>query len=320
MKRTIDTHAHMWSNEYLDELKRLGSTGTEVARDLGATNSEKDIKRRLQMMDTAGVQIQVLSATPQAPEFGSEEDAERMAQHINNMYADVMAKYPGRFLAYIALPLPYVDASIREFRRMKDKIGFKGVTINTVIQNKISPSNDLFLPLYEELNKANAIVYIHPTGCSAMSPMVEDFGLKWVVGAPIEDLLVPLHLLKAEIPVKFPNIKFHIAHLGGGLAFQMQRIQDNYEDWNFFTASPEKVFKNFFLDAANFHIPALECSCKTFGVGQHMMGSDFPYFQNDKYTRAADYIAQSGLSKTEKEQILFRNAEKLYGLDLSQKK
>ena len=42
------------------------------------------------------------------------------------------------------------------------------------------------------------------------------------------------------------------------------------------------------------------------------MGSDFPYFQNDKYIRAATYIQESKLSEDDKEKILFKNAQALY--------
>ena len=55
-----------------------------------------------------------------------------------------------------------------------------------------------------------------------------------------EDAIATLHLLKADIPHKYPNIRFHIAHLGGDLAFLAQRIEDNYEDWDSFEHSPTR--------------------------------------------------------------------------------
>lgn len=312
--KAIDTHAHLWTEEYLDMLKDAGSTETDVARDLGAYMDDEQMQRRLKMMDDAGVKMQVLSATPQSPEYGSEEEAVRCARLINDKYAEVMAKYPDRFIAYMALPLPYVEASIAEFRCNVDRPGFKGVALNTIIRKEISPADSAFLPLYEELNRAKTIVYFHPTGCGASSKMVNDFSLTWVVGAPIEDLLLPLQLLKADIPGKFPDITFHLAHLGGGMAFQMQRIEDNYTDWGAFESSPKEALSKFYYDAANFYDHALELSVKTYGASQHMMGSDFPYFQDERYTRAVTYILNSDLSDEEKARILHLNAELLYHL------
>lgn len=71
----IDTHAHLWTDEYLNELKRLGAKSTEVACGIGAGTNLKDLDKRLKMMDDAGVEYQVLSATPQVPQFGTKEEA-----------------------------------------------------------------------------------------------------------------------------------------------------------------------------------------------------------------------------------------------------
>lgn len=133
------------------------------------------------------------------------------------------------------------------------------------------------------MNEIGAKKYIHPTGFGACSQMVNQFDLKWVVGAPIEDGLAVLQLLKEDVSKKFPNIKFHIAHLGGFLPFLIQRIEDNYEDWGAFKSSPmQSIKESFYFDTANFHGPALRCSVESFGADKFFMGSDYPYFKDEK--------------------------------------
>ncbi|MGP6387754.1 hypothetical protein [Streptococcus dysgalactiae] len=44
-----------------------------------------------------------------------------------------------------------------------------------------------------------------------------------------------------------------------------------------------------------------------------MAGSDFPYFQNQKYTRAFSYIREANLTDNQKTAILETNAKALYG-------
>lgn len=91
--------------------------------------------------------------------------------------------------------------------------------------------------------------------------MVNDKHLEWVVGAPMEDMLAVLHLLKSDIPYKFKNLTFHIAYLGGGVGFQMQRIQDNYEDWDSFNESPRNTLMDkFYFHSANFLEESLKLS------------------------------------------------------------
>lgn len=321
----VDTHAHLWSSDYLDKLKALmlketDKDGTSDARVDNATNDISQMNARLAMMDAAGVQYQVLSATPQSPSWGDEKQASDLAVMINDLYADVIQQHPDRFVAYGAVPLPHVEAAIKEAKRCINELGFKGIAINTLIKNTISLADKRFLPFYQALDEMKAVLYIHPTGCGANSPMINDFGLHWVVGAPIEDGLAGLQLLKAGIPQKFPNIQFHIAHLGGFLPFMMQRIEDNYNDWDAFEQSPWQSFKQFWLDTANFHAPALRCSCDTFGSERLLLGSDFPYFQHDKYTRAVTYIQQAGLSKDDQQAILKDNAYRLLKLPTIQSK
>ncbi|MDY6065417.1 MAG: amidohydrolase family protein [Finegoldia sp.] len=312
--KAIDTHSHLWTDEYLDMLKKFGSEETDVARDMGAFFTIDEMDKRLEMMDKAGVEVQVISATPQSPYFGSEEETLKSAILINDTYREVLDKYPDRFLAYGAVPLPYVDTAIGEAKRLVNDLSFQGIAINTYIKDEY-PFEEKFYPFWEAVNDLNTIVYIHPTGKGACCPMVNDKGLEWVVGAPIEDMLSILHLLKSDIPYKYKNIKFHIAHLGGGIGFQMQRVEDNYEDWDAFRESPtETLSHNFYFDSANFLEEALNLSVEVFGEDKILLGSDFPYFKDEKYIRAVDYIKDSRLSDRTKEKILRENAERLYKL------
>lgn len=313
-KEVIDTHAHIWPSAYLDMLEKAGSKNTEIARIMQASTSKEDMKQRFDNMDRAGVKKQILSATPQVPEWGDEEEAYKISQYINNAYKKIIDKYPERFDAYGVVCLPFVDKAIEEAKRCIKDLGFKGIALNTLVRDKTSIADDGFDKFFKAMDELKTIIYIHPTGNGAKSCLVNDYGLEWVVGAPIEDMLISLHLLKKEFPQKYPNIKFHISHLGGGLSFQIQRIEDNYEDWKAFSTSPWKNFKkNFYFDGANFSKYALMNAVDVFGYEKIMMGSDFPYFKDEKYTRAVDYIKNSGLSEAKVAAILKDNASNLYG-------
>lgn len=67
------------------------------------------------------------------------------------------------------------------------------------------------------------------------------------------------------------------------------------------------------FDAANFHEPSLRLAVETFGASQVIGGSDHPYFQEDKYVRAFDYVREAHLKKDVVGGILRYNAEQLYG-------
>lgn len=311
--KTIDTHSHYWPHDYLERLEALGSPDTAIAKGLGAGDSQEELTARMEMMDKAQVQRQVLSATPQLPQWGSPQETLELARYINDEYAKLIDEHPDHFMAYGAVPLPNIDEAIQEGTRVINDDHFVGIALNTLVQNKWSITDERFYPFFEAMNELGAIIYIHPTGCGALSPLVNDYHLEWVVGAPIEDMLVTLQLLKNDMPKRFPNLKFHIAHLGGGISYQMQRILDNYEDWHSFKDNPLTTLKkSFWFDAANFSEEALINSVNVLGSDRILMGSDFPYFRNEKYTRAASYIAESQLTDDQKKQILSENANDLY--------
>lgn len=138
-----------------------------------------------------------------------------------------------------------------------------------------------------------------------------------VTGAPVEDALAVLHLLKADIPDRFPRIRFHIAHLGGDLPFLARRLEDNYEDWDAFGSSPRASLRRMWFDAANFHGPSLRLAMETLDPHRIMCGSDYPYFQDEKYTRAVQYIRDAGISRAAARDVLADNARRFYGTALT---
>lgn len=188
----IDTHAHLWSDEYLDLLESLGGKGIAIAKGLNAIGEPQDLAKRLDMMDKAGVDYQVLSATPQVPQFGKPQEALAAAEMINNFYHTIIDQHPDRFRAYGVVPLPHVQEAIQEGKRIIEELGFLGIAVNTVLETGQSISDDAFLPFFEAMDALGVIIYIHPTGCGALSPMVNDYDQEWVVGKSIEDMLATL--------------------------------------------------------------------------------------------------------------------------------
>lgn len=313
--KVIDTHAHVYPAKYLDFLEQIGvdPDSTAIARDMNASNEDEEVAARLRMMDEAGVDVQVLSATPQLPQVDQADLAAQAARKVNDIYAEIIKKYPDRFLAYGAIPFLHPGQAVSEIGYCLDELGFVGIAINSLLPDpQAAITDDRFAPIFAELDRRHAPLYIHPTGMSAHCAPMATQGLAWVNGAPVEDAIAALHLLKADYVRKYPNIRFHIAHLGGDLPFLAQRLQDNFEDWGSFPASPAQSLRKMWFDAANFFAPSLELAAKVYDPQKLLAGSDCPYFQEKKYTRAFSYIKESGLSKALREQILSKNACELY--------
>lgn len=310
----IDVHAHYWTNEYLDLIAGLGKTDTETQRGMGAGEVD-ELTARFKLMDRAGVDMQILSACPQMPYSTDRNAAVRVARFVNDQYAAVVKAYPDRFRAFVATPMPNVEASIAEITRGLDELGMVGVCVNTTILNQ--PLTDaVFAPIFEELDRRGAILYIHPAGNSCCTPLIADHHLTWEVGAPMEDTISIMQLITKGIPSRYPNIRIINSHLGGAMPMLMQRA-DNQYGWES-PDTPEKpslAAKRMWYDTVGHgHVPALRAAIETFGADRLLLGTDFPYEAGDIFVRAIEYISDPRINRNDAALILERNAERLFGL------
>lgn len=312
----IDMHAHYYPESYLDLLQRFGSQSTEIARHLGAGGGTEEIEARLELMDSVQVQVQVLSISPQLPSFEDETHAIEAARVINDLYADLVQRYPTRFAAFAAVPLPHIDAALMEIERTLDELHMVGVTVATsVLGHAIADSQ--FEPFYAELDRRGAALYIHPAGVAACSPLIADYGLTWPIGAPIEDTISATQLIFKGIPVRYPRIKIINSHLGGALPMLLQRL-DNQYSWSApgLTEPPSAQARRMWYDTVgHFHVPALRCACESFGAERLVLGTDFPYLSGEGYRRSVAYIKDAGLSAADAQGILDSNAASLLQLN-----
>jgi predicted TIM-barrel fold metal-dependent hydrolase len=200
---TIDVHAHFWTDAYLDMVAALGKTDTAAQRDRGAGGGA-ELEARLALMDRAGVDMQVLSASPQLPHGPDEAAAIDAARYVNDQYAGLVARHPGRFAAFASLPLPHLDASLAELGRALDDLGMAGVAMTTTILGQPlvdSPAVQLFA----ELDRRGTALYLHPAGNAACTPLIADHHGTWSIGAPVEDTISALHLITHGIPSRYPR-------------------------------------------------------------------------------------------------------------------
>ena len=233
----VDVHAHVWTDEYLDLMRKFGRTDTDTQRGQGAGLSEQEMKARFELLDKAGVDIQVLSATPQSPHFTDEAHAVEAARFINDQYAEIVTRWPQRFTAFAALPLPHLGASLRELRRALDELRMKGAAVTTSIVGR-PIADPYFAPIFEELNRRKSVLSIHPEGFGAHSPLIRESHLTWMVGAPMEDTICVAQLITGGIPSQYRDLKIIVSHLGGALPMLMQRLDNQYL-WEA-PATPEK--------------------------------------------------------------------------------
>jgi predicted TIM-barrel fold metal-dependent hydrolase len=315
----VDLHAHYHPRVYEQALARFPGRSRGSGFSGGSspvTDDEAHVQTRLQMMDDAGVGVQVLSpAAGWAPYSDDEALSVEAARIANDTTAALASRMPERFKALVSLPLPYVDASLREMERGLDRLAMVGVNIHCSVLGRPVVDSD-FLPVYEELNRRHAVVLFHPTGNGILSPLVNDFGLGSAVGTSLEDTLVAVHLIARRIPATYPNITFIVPHLGGPIAMLLERLDNQFSMKSRELPEPPSVTaRRFYYDTVGHGShAALLCAWKAFGADHLVPGSDFPVLLSyETYRRTFEWIREVGLPAGDVELILEKNAARVLG-------
>ena len=317
----VDIHAHYFPKAYNDMLVSIGgrsrpeATRPRTARPL-RHDEPSGIPARLQQMDDAGVQMQVLSPAASPPYAVREADAVAAARLINDSYAELAAKFPGRLSAVVSLPLPHIDASLREMERGLDQLGMLGVSMTCSCFDR-STAEAEFEPLYAEMNRRRTVLNYHPIQNGICSPMINDYRFTVSVGASLEDSAIVLHLIARRVPERFPDITYVIPHAGGIIPMLLQRL-DNQAPGQHpdLPEKPSATARRFFYDTVTHGSPAaLLCLWKAFGADQIVAGSDYPVLMPfETYRQTFHYIREAGLPPEDVTKILDRNAQRILGL------
>jgi predicted TIM-barrel fold metal-dependent hydrolase len=275
------------------------------------------ILTRLQQMDEAEVQMQVLSPAASPPYAEKEADAIEAARLINNAYAELARQHSGRLAAFVSLPLPHVDAALREMERGLDQLGMLGVSMTCSCFDR-STAEAEFEPLYEEMNRRGAVLNYHPIQNGICSPMINDYRFTVSVGASLEDSAIVLHLIARRMPMRYPNIRYVVPHLGGIIPMLLQRLDNQapaqHPD---LTERPSITARRFYYDTVGHGSEAaLLCAWKAFGADHLVTGSDYPVLLSfETYRQTFHYIRESSLPAEDVDKILNHNAQILLGLE-----
>ena len=313
----IDVHAHLYPDAYAKEVESLCS---DLVRDgswrgpmsQAGTFSPQMLRseeERIAEMNTAGIDVQVLSLSIPNVYFEDSAKSLYLAQIANDSFAEVCRKYPGRFMALASIPLEFPDLAVQEMHRAIDRLGMCGLVIGGNIRGKPLNSPE-FLPVFQEADRMNLAIFIHPMLPAGIEALRE-YGMAASIGYLADSTTAITRLVFSGLFEKCPNLKMIIPHMGGIVPFNIERIDYSYrtrpECRQNISMPPSEYFKRFYYDSANYHVPSMRCGYETFGARHMVVGSDFP-FRPVKSAEFITTIRALGLSEEEEELIFSGNA------------
>lgn len=268
--------------------------------------------RAVEEMDRAGIATAITSLSLPGIWFGGVEAARALARTCNEYAAQMVKDYPGRFGWFAAVPLPDTDGSLRELAYALDILRADGIGLVSNYDDKW-PGDPAFAPVFEELNRRRAVVFIHPTAPSCCSHLMPG-----IAASTIEFLFdtsrAILSLLVSGTFSRFPDIRFIFCHAGGTmpvLAARANAFVERHQDIaeRVPTGVPSEL-KKLFYDVANSVNPSsMAALTNLVPMSQLLFGSDFPYVP---CTVTANGLDRFGLSARDLSAVNRENAVRLF--------
>src|SRR6202022_656909 len=321
--RTVDVHAHLFPQTYLDVLAEKGPRfnveyraadegfyiKTEVRFQGPLPYRVVDLKKRIADMDAQGTAVQAMSLTGPMAHWGDEELSHKLARAWNDGASAAHLEYPSRLFGLLTLPMLFPDRAIDELNRASKLPGIRGVYMGTNINHR-DLDDPLFEPIFARIEALDLPVFLHPlqvVGGQRTAP----FNLSNILSFPFDTAIAACHLIFGGVLDRHPKLQVCLPHAGGVLPILIGRIDQGWKvrsELKHLPQAPSTYLQRFTYDTITHSKPIMEFVIKQVGAERVMVGSDYCFTMG--YDRPVQFLAQVDLTSTQRKMILGANAER----------
>jgi predicted TIM-barrel fold metal-dependent hydrolase len=278
-RRLIDVHHHHYPPELIAAANAWQAKHSLPPISPAFWTPEKSMAD----MDASGTTTAILSiSSPHGIWFDADPAAiPALARACNDYAMKMMRDHPGRYGLFASLPMPDVDASLKEVAYAFDTLHADGIGLPTSFGNRW-PGEAAFAPLWAELNRRKAMVVFHPYApncCGGLQPDVAESLLEY----PYDTGRTFLSLLLSGTLAKYRDVRWTLCHGGGALPYLAGRIEtlEANSHAKLDVIAPNGIdaeLKRMYYDTANATFPAtMAALLKEIPISQIMFGTDYPY-------------------------------------------
>ena len=331
----IDVHTHIlprympkWSEKFgygnfihLEEGSRPGFArmmqGDTFFREI-ASNCW-DEKERIGEYADSGVQIQVICTIPVMFSYNAKpHDALELGMFLNDHIADLVNRFPKKYLGLCTVPMQDPQLAIQELERAKS-IGHVGVQIGSNI-NGMNLSDPLFFSFFQACERLGMAILIHPWDMMG-TPQIEKYWLPWLVGMPAEVSRAACSLIFGGVFERLPNLRVLFSHASGAFLATLGRIEHGFNCRPDLVAidnnvNPRNYCGKFWVDSITHDDKLLRYVLDLQGSDRICMGTDYPFPLGD--LKFGEYMEKMNLEQKTLEGLFHGSA--LSWLDLDIKK
>ena len=274
---------------------------------------------RLEEMDEAGIDLQVLSHAPPGLQAVDGPGAPALARRANDRLRQVIAANPTRFAGFASLPTAVPEAAADELERAVVELKLKGGIIHGPPHGRFL-DDKRFWPIFARAEALGVPIYLHPA--DPMQVVVDAyFGdyakthpmfLRAAWGFTMETATQAMRLVLSGLFESHPRLQLILGHFGETIPFLLARIDEalarDTPMQNFraqFTEHFHVTTSGFFSDATLF------CCIQEIGIDRIMFSVDWPYASQ---AAGANWLTHVHLCLADKAKLLHKNAEQLLKL------
>ncbi len=300
----IDAHSH-WLPEEI------------IANAHFFSKSWGEIENQIKAMDAAGIDKAVLSY-PTSDAHLKLGSISLVAEIFNDNTAEILKRFPGRFIGAAILPIDNARDMQDEARRAIEKLGFQALSLASSY-NGIYLDDKIFLPIYKLAQEKNIPVFVHsqivkPIG----SERVGDPLLTPVIEYVFDTTICVGKLLMSDILREYKT-KFVFGYFGGVIPFLANRFDSTYQmlrGMDFvkdLKAKPTELLKNIYVDTSGDTTEAnFQAALELLGPKHILWGSDWPAKQD--IAPGMQAVRDLGISEEDKNNILGNNLAQILAL------
>jgi aminocarboxymuconate-semialdehyde decarboxylase len=326
---TFDIHAHCIPPRLIDLLREEGSRlGIELVNDGTGEHAViggrvklgpfrpilSDLDARLEAMDDAGVDVQLISSWIDLTAYALDGAAgAEYSRLFNEILVDEAAKHPDRFMPMGTVPLQDPLAAAEELEHAVRRLGMAGVQIATTVDGTDLDAAGLD-PFWEAAEALRCPIVIHPCDPLPGVDLSRNF-LDNMVGRPAESSIAVAHLLFGGTLERFPDLVICVVHGGGFIPYQLGRLQRGFDAVpqlaaKNITRPPGELARLLYYDTV-LHDPApIAFLVDLVGPDHVVLGTDYPFPMGD--SRPAETVnSVPGLSDEERNLILGGNVARM---------
>jgi aminocarboxymuconate-semialdehyde decarboxylase len=217
-------------------------------------------------------------------------EAKEGARIINEDWAAMQRKHPGRFYGAAVVPLMDVNAAIDELDYAIDTLGLlNAVSLPSSIAGEGLDAPRLE-PFWAHVEKRGVTMFLHPVDSALLEAMDGyNYRLHASMGRVCDSSMAVMRLILSGTLDRHPALRILHFHAGGVLPYVSGRLDKNASIPGI-ERQPTEYIKEMWTDTAQPYAPTIQLAMGFYGDDRVMYGSDNPCWNPTGALRAVEEL------------------------------